>query len=186
MYNTNLIRFGVLKNLELRFGMDFGHLSNSVGGIKNMSLGIKVPIIQDLKYLPDIGILGQFNLPKIDDNYFTTPQYTPQGILLLQKGFGKLLLLGNIGFFYDGGYYNDENKPIVDQSIQGIYSLAVCYSLTPKLGTFVECYRVGSYGSYGDLGFNYFINDNLQLDVSFSNQFDGTINGGIAWRFKNK
>jgi hypothetical protein len=193
LYNTNLVRFGVAKHLEVRFGMDFGHLSieneSVVQGIKGMSFGVKILIVKDLKYLPDVGILGQINLPKVgNEDYFATPEYSPQLVLLLQKGFGNFLLLGNVGMFYDGF---DNSK------VQGLYSLDICYNILPTFGTFVEMYRLGSYGNYGDFGFNYFITDNLQVDISCGNkieEFQNNIifpksfyaNGGLAWRFPKK
>jgi hypothetical protein len=132
-YNTNLFRFGMYKHLEFRFGMDIGYLSTvtpQVFGVKALSFGIKIPIVKDLKYFPDIAILGQVNFPNIGKPEFVIPLYSPQCVLLLQKSIGNFMVLGNVGIFYDG--FNTYG--------QGLYSVCLSYNITPKFGTFIETY----------------------------------------------
>ena len=84
-YNTNLFRFGMYKHLEFRFGMDMGYLSKvtpQVFGVKALSVGMKIPIVKDLKYFPDVAILGQINFPTIGKPEFAIPLYSPQGVLV--------------------------------------------------------------------------------------------------------
>lgn len=196
-YNTNLIRFGLYKFLELRIGMDFGYLPKEdpeIIGLKALSFGVKIPIVKDLKWLPDIAILGQVYLPDIGKPVFATPLYAPQATLLLQKGWGNYLLIGNVGFFYDG--YNPY--------AQGMYSLAFLYSFSPKLGVFIESYTFFSGKTepvyFGDMGLSYFLNKNLEIDMSFGNKYvldfkdpqllfvynPFYINCGLAWKIPHK
>ena len=201
-YNTNLVRFGMYEHLEFRFGLDFGSLSylDSLGkpaqinGVKGVSFGVKIPIVKDLKYFPDVAILGQIYFAGLGKPEFISPDHSPQVLLLLQKGIGNFTLLGNVGMFYDG------YTPYAN----GVYSICVCYNITPKLGTFIESYSFFSGRTsplyFGDLGFNYFITDNLEMDISCGNKyfvnFTGGnivevvnpffINCGFAWRIPHK
>ena len=203
-YQTNLFRFGMYKHLEFRLGLEFGSLSSldSVGnpnpeitGIRAVYIGAKIPIISNIKYLPDVAILTQVNFLKLGkpEFYLSVPQndYSPQAVLLLSKGFGKFMVMGNVGIWYDG--YNPY--------AQGLYSVCVCYSITPKFGTFIESYSFFNSRNaplnFGDLGFNYYITDNLMVDISCGNQYfldtkslqvtnPFFLNCGISWRIPNK
>jgi hypothetical protein len=200
-YQTNLMRFSMYEHLEFRFGLEFGNLIQpelpDVYGVRSVSFGVKIPIIKDIKYLPDIGILGQINFLGLGnpDFYLSVPQnyQAPQAVLLLSKGFGKFFILGNVGVWYDG--YN----PYAN----GLYSLCVCYSITPKFGTLIESYSFFNSKTsplyFGDLGFNYYVTDNLMVDISCGNQYTFSlcsaelnvtnpffVNCGISWRIPNK
>jgi hypothetical protein len=181
--NTNLFRFGMYKHLEFRFGTDFGDLltNSQIAGIKALYFGVKIPIIQDIKYLPDIAILGMLNLPNIGKPEFSIPDHSPQGSLILQKGFGKFTVLGNVGILYDG----------INPYSQGFYCINLGYSITSKFGSFIESYSFFSSKTspfiYGDLGFNYFITDDFQFDLSYGSGMSTVfINCGFSWRIPHK
>ena len=83
-YNTTLLRFGVLDNLELRLGWNVVEQSNKVtdvapavieSGLSPLLLGVKVNIAQEKGWLPTIGLIGHLFLPFTASEYFK-PQYT--------------------------------------------------------------------------------------------------------------
>ncbi|WAC01179.1 transporter [Lacinutrix neustonica] len=70
-YNTMLMRYGLLENLELRLGWDYTNNKTKFNGNEVLStdsfspllLGFKVGIAKEKGVLPEIGFLGHLNLP---------------------------------------------------------------------------------------------------------------------------
>ncbi len=71
-YNTSLLRYGLLDNLELRLGFDFLEtktelnnleFGNSDAGFSPLLVGVKVGIAKEKGLLPEIGLLGHLHLP---------------------------------------------------------------------------------------------------------------------------
>ncbi|MGB3605655.1 transporter, partial [Psychroserpens sp.] len=66
-FNTTLIRFGILDNLELRMGWDFvegvttvngNTLDNVSSGLSPLLLGVKIDISEEINGLPEIALIG--------------------------------------------------------------------------------------------------------------------------------
>jgi hypothetical protein len=201
IYQTNLFRAGTCKHFELRFGFDdagFNMPDGSIDfGIKDISIGAKIPIVQDLKYLPDIAILGGTIIKNSGYELLAPTTYVPSIAFIAQKVFGNLVLIGNAGVFWDG-FTEDgisfANPYSVNRKAQGSYAIAAYYFIK-DLGLFCETY--GYYNQYTnhyagcDLGANYYINPDLVLDLScginYKQSFDNVfVNFGLGWRFDKK
>jgi len=182
-YNTTAVRFGMFKHLELRYEIDFGDLSTpsvNSSGVKGMIIGVKAPIIDDLKYFPDVAIIGTVALPNLGKPEFLIPNYAPSFTLVLQKIIGKFALFGNSSVFWDG----------INLYAKGSASFALYY-IPGKFGMFAETYCIYSDRTYpvnvGDCGVIYCITNDLIVDLSggidynvgFDNFF---VNCGIGWR----
>lgn len=130
--------YNFITNFEFRFEND---LPGSI-------LSIKYLICNPIK-LPAIAIL------------FNYQPNTPDIMLLIQKSFGNITLLYNMGI---------NIKHIL------INSFSLSYNITDKIGTNIEVYN----NSY-DAGLTYLINKNIQVDISYYKY--NIINSGIIWRF---
>ena len=71
-YNTTLLRYGILDNLELRLGWNFeetrfsfndNELPNVLSGFSPLLAGMKVEIAEENGWMPTIGLLGHLYLP---------------------------------------------------------------------------------------------------------------------------
>lgn len=184
--NQTLFRYGALKNLEMRTELDFYHAtSNRVtySGLNNIIIGLKVPIFQGKKKIPDIAILGNLTLPKTG-----TP--TPSFALLLQKKCDDISFGCNAGIFWDNTTYAGPiiNPYSTGKYAQGFYSFIIEYDIL-KSSVFVE-----AYGFYSkqlvpyrglNIGVTYMITPELQVDLCYGNDIEmnnSLISGGIAWR----
>jgi len=71
VFNTTLLRYGLLDNLELRLGLDFAEETTTINGIKNdvsnglspLLFGVKVAIVQEKNGWPEMALLGHLNFP---------------------------------------------------------------------------------------------------------------------------
>lgn len=200
-YMTNSFRYGAFKHLELRIGVDVGAYTREnyssgelMSGVRALTVGVKIPIIRDVKWLPDIGILAQTQLPDIGITPYTIANYIPSASVLLQKQFGKFYAVGNVGVLWDaltgdGCYYMHPWS--TDTYTQGSYSLAVGYYILDNVGIFFETY--GYYSMHTeplascDFGLFVGITPELQWDLSGGCNYKygrdySFINTGIAWR----
>jgi len=199
-YNTYLFRYGMFKHLEIRGDIDFGftHSINNTNysGVKAITLGVKIPIINNIKYLPDVGLMGGIMLPNINKAY-TPIDYLPAITLLLSKNIKNITIASNVGIFWDGHDNSEDffiiNPYSIDNSAQFSYSIMIGYSIK-KLQFFVETYGFMSNSkpySGCDGGISYFLTPELQMDFSIGLNYiiglnNSFIGAGIAWRIPNK
>lgn len=196
IYNTTYFRYGAFKHLELRFGFEFGDIpSSNTKGFSAFNVGIKVPIITDVKNVPDIAIVATTYVPSTgkDEVGGNFTYYAPNVTLVLQKGFfDKLFILGNGGVYWDG----------FDTRIKYNASIAAYFYVLPKWGLFAEtAVKCSTYGSptnlwdfptnLWDFGTTVYITDNLEWDLSAGTNYvtgldNAFINTGICWRLPNK
>jgi hypothetical protein len=184
-----LLRAGLTRNLELRFGWDGLSWMENNGGFKpeanDMDLGVKAQLIEQNGISPTLGLLGSLSLPTGRGD-FTSNRVDPTGGLLwsynLTAGaelFGTTLMssiTGERGRFFEAANAIGVSLPIND-----------------RFGSFVEYfgfYRNGDGGPAHNLngGFTYLFTDNLQVDINggvgtnrrADDYFLGT---GLAFRF---
>lgn len=91
-FNTTLVRYGLLDNLELRLGWDFvegktkvngNALANVSSGFNPLLLGVKTSIAKENGYFPEIGLLGHIYLPfSASTDLNQKPQGSILGLLL--------------------------------------------------------------------------------------------------------
>jgi hypothetical protein len=189
IYNTTYVRYGITKHLEFRFGLEFAGIPKTgVYGLSAFNVGVKVPIITDVKNAPDVAIIVTTYIPatgsiEVGGQF---PHYAPNYTLALQKCFfNKLVLFGNTGIFYDG----------FDTRPQYNASIAPYFFITDNWAVFAETVcRFNSWKeptNLWDVGTIYYINSNLQWDFSFGTNYvtgidHAFVNSGICWRIKEK
>lgn len=194
-YNTTLLRYGLLKNFELRLGIEYlgeklliknTDITNSITGISPIYAGFKVKIADEDAWKPEFAILGALILPFTANTDFK-PDYSAANIrLAFSHTLSDRFSLGyNIGAEWDG------ETPVPNY----FYSLALGIGITEKIGMFVEGFGLisenGSAEHLLDAGFTYLVLPNFQLDVSGAiglNNFapDNSISLGLTYRLLNK
>ena len=169
-YNTSLLRYGLLNNVELRLGLEFlgdrednknTDIRNSISGLSPLSVGFKIKIMDEKGCSPEIAFLGGMNLPFMaDDNY--KPSYSSANMrFAFAHTLSDRFSLGyNIGAEWDGETANPAY----------FYSVALGVGITNNLGMFVESYgllpEVGVGENLIDVGFTYLLAPNIQFDIS--------------------
>ena len=167
-YNTTLVRFGVLKNLELRLGWDFveektsGNLANETSiGFNPLLLGLKTSIAKEHGVFPEIGLLGHIYLP-----FIASSDYKPETTGVDFRFAFAHTLSENSSLSYNLGATWGNDSP----EASFIYTIAYGYSITDKFGTYLELYGDFPENSKAnhlwDAGFTYLINNNIQLDTT--------------------
>ncbi len=169
-FNTTLLRYGLLDNLELRLGFDFTEikgefrgvdLNDRLSGFSPLLLGVKIGITEEKGALPEIAFIGHVNVPGFASNDFKTKSTGTDFRFSLSHTLSERSSLGyNIGMAWDGDI----------TTANYIYTLAYGYSISDKVGAYVELYgelpEDSSFSHLWDAGFTYLINDNIQLDIS--------------------
>lgn len=191
-YNTTLLRYGVLKNFELRLGFEYlgektktknTGSTQTLSGAGPLFTGFKVKIAEEAGWVPEMAFLGALVLPITSNDDFM-PQYTASSMrFAFSHTLSERLSLGyNLGAEWDGesaapGYY---------------YSVALGIGITDKLGMFVESYGTlkdgGNSENLLDAGFTYLISPNLQLDASGGigineKATDNFVSLGLSYRY---
>jgi len=190
-YNTTLLRYGLLKNFELRLGLEYlgenvkiknTDSTNSISGLGTVYTGFKVKIAEEESWKPEIAFLGGLVLPFTANKDFK-PEYTAANIrFAFSHTLSDRFSLGyNLGAEWDG-----------ETAIPGyFYSVALGIGLTDKLGMFVESYglvpETGDAEHLVDAGFTYLVLQNFQLDISGGlglnkNSIDNFISFGLSYR----
>ena len=169
-FNTTLLRYGLLDNLELRLGFDFTEISsefngrilnNKLSGFSPLLVGVKIGVSEEKGMLPEIAFIGHINIPSFASTDFKTKSTSTDFRVSLSHTLSEKSSLGyNIGMAWDGdittAYY--------------IYTLSYGYSISDKIGTYFELYgdmpEDSSFNHLWDAGLTYLLSDNVQLDIS--------------------
>ena len=190
-YNTTLLRYGLLSNLELRLGLEY--LGNKIknissgteenySGLSPLHAGFKVNISAEKGWMPEIAFMGAMELP-FTANEFYRPSYPAANMrFAFSHTLSDRLELGyNLGVEWDG------DSAVPDY----FYSIALGAAITDKLGMFLEAYGLIQEENEGehllDMGFTYLITPNLQFDISggigLNNQtIDNFLSAGLTVR----
>jgi len=190
-YNTTLLRYGLLNNLELRLGIDYSGVdidsplpgvSDHYSGFSPLYAGIKIKIMEEKGIIPEAALLGGLIMPYTADIRFKTPYTAGDFRLALSHTISDRFSLGyNLGVEYNGitaipSYY---------------YSLVLGAGISDKLGFFIESYgsipESGVAEHMADAGFTWLVLPNLQFDVSGGLglndvAMDYFISFGFSWR----
>lgn len=192
-YNTMLIRYGVLDNLELRLGWDFvegvttvngNKLDNVMSGLSPLLLGMKIDIAEENGPMPEIAFIGHV-FPVFSASTDYRPEYTGVDFRLSLSH----TLSENSSLGYNIGAQWGDDSP----EAAAIYTLAYGYSLTEKFGMYAEVYgdlsEDSSANHYWDAGMTYLVCDDLQLDAyigtSITDGQDLLLGLGLSYRIKN-
>ncbi len=174
-YNTTLLRYGLLKNLELRLGWSFeegrttvdgDQLDDITSGFSPLLLGMKVEIIEEKGLRPDIGLLLHLNLP-----FLASTDYRPEttGANFLFSFAHTISEKSSIGYNI-GAQWGDDSP-----ELSYLYSLACGYSFTDKFGVYAEVYgdlpEDNRANHLWDAGLTYLLQNNIQLDTTIGKSF---------------
>ena len=189
-YNTTLVRFGVFENFEFRLGWNFEEIRTTIGGVKlddvasglsPLLAGLKVEIAQEKGWIPQIGLLVHMALPFAASEDFR-PKTT--GVDFRFSIGHTLSNKSSIGYNFGAQWGDDSSE------VNYLYTLVYGYSITQKLGSYLELYgdasEVNKPNHFWDAGFTYLITRVIQADVtigkSFSQGQDIIVSAGLSFR----
>jgi len=189
-YNTTLLRYGLLSNFELRLGWNFEEsrtfvnneqLDNVESGFSPLLLGMKVEIIEEKGWKPEIGLIGHLNLP-----FLASTDYRPEttGADFRFSFSHTLSKKSSIAYNLGAQWGNDSSE------ISYIYTWAYGYKISEKIGAYVELYgdfpEDNRANHYWDAGFTYLIKNNFQIDATIGRSFtegqDLLVSAGVSFR----
>lgn len=190
-YNTTLLRYGLLKNFELRLGLEYlgekseiknTETTDSYSGLSPLYTGFKVKIADEQGWKPEFAILGGLVFPFTAEENFK-PEYTATDIrLAFSHTLSDRFSLGyNLGAEWDGYTGIPEY----------FYSVSLAAGITDAAGVFIESYgwlpEEGEAQHLVDAGLTYLILPNFQLDASaglgIQNSIDSFVSMGLTYRF---
>lgn len=169
-YNSTLLRYGLLENLELRFGFEYVDIKNvlkvtetetTTNGLAPLVLGFKINISEQNGAVPEMALLSHLALPNTGLDDFQSETLTPDIILALSYELSPKLSTGaNLGVEWTDG----------SSKASGIYSWVFGIAISDKAGAFIETYgsfaKEENFDSRIDGGITYLIVPNLQFDVA--------------------
>ena len=193
VYNTSLVRYGILDNLELRLGWDLGQEKLNMGdqnskellnGFSPLLIGAKVSITEEEGALPEIALLGHLFLP-----FLASSDFRPRTTGVDFSFAFSHSLNERSDFSYNLGVEWMDGSP---EAIY-IYSLAYGYSLTDNFGAYAELYggfpENDKAGHFCDMGITYLLRRNIQLDAyigtGISKGQDFLLGAGFSFRVPN-
>lgn len=192
VYNTTLLRYGLLDNLELRLGLDVSKVEidpgtrtgSEVSGTKPFYAGFKIGVAEEKGLLPQIGFLGGVFLP-----FAASEEFRPAGVGGDFRFAFSHTLSDRFDFSYNFGFSWNGDSPFVSY----VYSAVLGYGFTDKLSGFVELYGDLPENAPGNLladaGFTYLLSDRLQIDLAggtgLTTEQDFYIGAGISFRLPN-
>ncbi len=194
-YNTTLLRYGLLENLELRLGLDFlsssstfngRTIGNDLNGASPLLLGAKIGVSEERGWMPKISLIGHLNLPFTASSDFNINdtgmdfRFAFDHTLSERSG-----LAYNLGAQLEPG----------SSELSYIYTIAYGYDLTSSIGVYGELYgdfpENSSANHLWDAGFTYLANDDLQFDLTVGTGITQgqnlLLSAGLSYRIrKNK
>ena len=192
LYNTSLVRLGLMTNCELRIVIEYagtrtysGSQSSALQGFNPISIGTKITICPEKGIIPQTAMNIAFTLPYVGRREFRPSFLAPSFFLLMQNTLSEKLALGyNLGLQWDGDQPN----------ATAVYSISPSLTVANGLSFFTEFYGFSTEKSVsdyrGDMVCAYLINDNIQIDFSAGVGLntvapDSFVAFGFAWRFNN-
>jgi len=190
LYNTSLVRIGLMTNCELRLVVEYagthtdsGSQSSALQGFNPVSVGTKIAICPERRILPQTAMNVAFALPYIGRREFRPSFLAPSFFLLMQNTLSEEFSLGyNLGLQWDGEQPN----------ATAVYSISPSLTVAEGLSVFAEFYGFSTEKSLpdyrADMGYAYLVNDNVQVDFSVGVGLntaarDSFVAFGLAWRF---
>ncbi|WP_298893419.1 transporter [uncultured Psychroserpens sp.] len=193
-FNTTLVRYGILDNIELRLGWDFvegvtkvngNKLDNVTSGLSPLLLGVKIDITEEKNGMPEIALIGH-----VFPLFSASKDYRPETTGVDFRFSLSHTLSENSSLGYNiGAQWGDDSSEAA-----AIYTLAYGYSFTDKFGMYAELYgdlpEDSSANHYWDAGLTYLISNDLQLDAyvgtSITEGQDILIGLGASFRIPTK
>jgi len=191
VFNTTLLRYGLLDNLELRVGFSNSevkqefrgnNLNDITSGFSPLAIGVKIGVTEEKGLLPEIAFLSHINFPFLASQDFKTKSTGIDFRFSFAHTLSEKSSLGyNMGMAWDGEI----------TTANYVYTIAYGYSISNNVGAFIEIYgdlpEDSHFNHFWDTGLTYLISDNIQLDVSggtglSKNIQDLYLSAGISFR----
>lgn len=190
LYNTSLVRIGMLENCELRITLEYAgtkvdsasHVA-TLDGFNPVSVGTKLAVCPEKGIIPQTSLNVAIMLPYFGKKEFRPSFLAPSFYFLMQNMLNKNLSLGyNLGLQWDG----------IQPNATAVYSISLSATVHESIGIFAECYGFTTENSVSDYradaGFTYLVSNNIQVDFSAGfglntiapDSFEAF---GFAWRF---
>ena len=189
-YNTTLLRYGLVKGLEIRLATDYLKNVECWNGDDNqfitrgftpVVIGAKIHIAGEQGICPEVAFSARVFVPETGAGAFTTSYLTPSIKVIASHTIGSNFSLGyNIGATWDGE----------TAQLTGIYTVSAGMPVYEGFGVFIENYaffRKGFFDNRIDAGITWLLRKNLQVDLSgglgLNNKApNGFISFGFSWR----
>lgn len=192
-WNSTLLRWGLLQNMELRLGWNFketrytfnGESADDVlSGMTPLLAGVKIHIANENGWIPELGMIGQLSFPFMAGNDYR-PE-TTGGDFRFTMG-NTLSDTSSLSYNIGAQWGNDSPE------IAYIYTLAYSISLSKSIGFYAELYgdipEDQSAHHFWDMGWTYLVKSNLQFDIavgrSFTKDQDLLLSTGLSYRIPN-
>ncbi|HET8737343.1 MAG TPA: transporter [Pricia sp.] len=190
VYNTALLRYGLLENFELRLGWNLGEqqlksngakVREGLNGLSPLLFGMKVAIAEERNGFPEIALIGHLFLPFTASDDFRPETTGADFRFSLSHTLSEKSSIG----YNVGAQWGDDSPEIAY-----IYTLAYGYDITDRLGFFIEIYgdlpENSKANHLWDTGLTYLLRPNIQLDVSGGTSLtagqDVLLSAGISFR----
>ena len=186
-YPSTLWKYGLNERVELRLITELVSLKNDTvvtSGLNPITLGFKVSICQEKGIIPYTSFIGHMTTSNVGTAAFKTPSPAPSFRFTMQHTVSdKISLSYNLGCKWDGE----------TAETTYLYTLATGFSLTEKLGMYIELYGFTPQHSKAehrfDGGFTYLITNHLMVDLSgglgiTKNAPKNYLSLGLSYRFK--
>lgn len=169
-FNTTLLRYGLLNNLEIRVGWDFSEVRTEINGMKldniesglsPLLIGTKLGVAKEKGVFPEIGFLAHLYLPFIAGTDFK-PETTGADF---RFSFAHTLTeKSSLSYNLGASWGNDSSETSY------IYTLSYGYSIIEKLGVYAEIYgdlpENNKANHLWDAGVTYLLSNSIQLDAT--------------------
>jgi Putative MetA-pathway of phenol degradation len=186
-YPSILWKYGISKNTEFRLITEFvseKEFSKEKKGLTPITVGFKTKIAEEKGLLPLISFIGHLSIPHWASAEMKANYYAPSFRFTMQHTLSdRFTLAYNLGAEWDG------ETP----QATFIYTLTSGYSITEKLGAYLEIYGFAPQQQRADHrfdgGFTYLITPNVMVDVSgglglTENAPESYMSLGFSYRFK--
>ena len=191
VYNSTLLRYGLLERMELRLGLAYlseevkiknTDTTNTSTGLSPLYAGFKIAIVEESGWIPEIAFLGGLVMPFTAHDDFKAAYSAPAGRFAFTHTLSERFSLGyNLG----AEWYGETAVP------DYFYSIALGIGITDKIGAYIEAFgflrEEGRDNHLIDGGFTWLVLPNLQLDLSgglglTEESIDNYLSFGLSYR----
>lgn len=159
-----LIKYGISKHFELRLiteSVSEKNYTKISRGFTPLTLGFKVNLWKEKGLLPLTSFIGHLSIGSVASPKYITTYAAPSFRFTMQYTLSKKISLGyNIGAEWNG----ETPEPAF------IYTLTTGYSITEKIGSYIEIYGFAPQRNIADhradAGFTYLIGNDFMVDIS--------------------
>jgi hypothetical protein len=161
---TVLWKYGVNENFELRLITEYVYekvFDEKQDGLLPVYIGFKAKLAEEKGIVPKTSIIAHIGLPSAATAKYKNEFYAPEFRFVMQHTLSeKMSLSYNLGAEWDGF----SAEPTF------LYTLTTGYSITEKLGSYIELFGFAPQNNKAnhsfDGGITYLINNNFMLDLS--------------------